>query len=241
MIVVYASTRNWYKHLPTAIGSLLVHNPDAFVYIIAEDDQIECIKRKRNIKIINKNNFPNFIDLTHPNANTHWTVFSLMRCFLTKMINEDKIIWLDVDTIVTDSLDELWEMDMTNYAVAGWREQPKNWQHIKSEMTKSEYINSGVMVMNLKFIREHGFDDKFISYLSGKRLKNPDQDAINSVCNGYIRYFCAEYNYGVINSDIEKRLTKHYKIYHMTWYKLWDNPKKGPPNLWNSYYRETLW
>ena len=38
MTVVYASDRKWYKHLPTAIGSLLVHNPNAFVYIIAEDD-----------------------------------------------------------------------------------------------------------------------------------------------------------------------------------------------------------
>ena len=45
-----------------------------------------------------------------------------MRCFLTKMIDEDKILWLDVDTIVHDSLDELWNMDMTNLAIAGWRE-----------------------------------------------------------------------------------------------------------------------
>lgn len=122
MIAVYASDRKWYKHLPTAIGSLLVHHPDAFVYIIAEDDTIECIKRKKNIKIINKNNYPNFINPNHPNANSHWTIFCLMRCFLTKMIDEDKIIWLDVDTIVMDSLDELWEMDMTNCAIAGYRE-----------------------------------------------------------------------------------------------------------------------
>ena len=38
MIVVYAADRKWYKHLPTAIGSLLTYNPDAFVYVIAEDD-----------------------------------------------------------------------------------------------------------------------------------------------------------------------------------------------------------
>ena len=38
MVVVYAANRAWYKHLPTAIDSLLTHNPNAFVYIICEDD-----------------------------------------------------------------------------------------------------------------------------------------------------------------------------------------------------------
>lgn len=50
-----------------------------------------------------------------------------MRCFLTKMIDEDKVLWLDVDTIVCDSLEELWNMDITNLAIVGWREQEKNW------------------------------------------------------------------------------------------------------------------
>lgn len=96
--------------------------------------------------------------------------------------------------------------------------------------------------MNLKFIREHHMDDQFIKYLNNNRdLKNPDQDTINIICDGYIGYIGAEYNYGVILSDREKRFTKHYKIYHMTWYKLWDDSTKGPLGLYESYYRETLW
>lgn len=242
MTVVYAANRNWYKHLPTAIGSLLMHNPDAFVYIIAEDDQIDCIKRTQNLKILNINNFPSFIDPQHPNAMSHWTIFALTRCFLTKMIDEDKILWLDVDTIVKDSLDELWNKDMTNLAIAGWCEQPQNWTHIKARKTKSKYVNSGILLMNLKFIKEKKFDDKFIEMLSKDKLRNPDQDTLNVVCDGYIGYIGAEYNFGPIITLAEKRqVGQNYKIYHMTWYKLWDPKSPGPHNLYNSYYRETLY
>ena len=43
MTVVYSSDRKFYKYLPTAINSLLIHNPDVNIYIFAEDDSIECI------------------------------------------------------------------------------------------------------------------------------------------------------------------------------------------------------
>lgn len=241
MTVVYASNRKWYPHLPTAVGSLLSHNPDAFVYIIGEDDEIPQIKRKKNIKILNINNFPDYIDKTHPNATSHWTLFALVRCFLTKMIPEDKVLWLDVDTIVLADLTELWEMDMTDAAIAGWKEEPKNWVHVRQYKKKSKYVNSGVLLMNLKFIKEQGFDDEFIKCLNGAPLKNPDQDALNIVCDGYIKYIGAEYNYGYITPKYERMWFKKVKIYHMTWYKLWDNPRSGPWGLWESYYRETLW
>ena len=242
MTVVYASNRDWYKHLPTAIGSLLYHNPDAFVYIIAEDDQIDQIQRTKNIKIININYYPSFIDPKHPNADSHWTIFALMRCFLTKIIDDDKILWLDVDTIVKAPLDELWNMDMTNLAIAGWCEPKKNWTHVCAQKSKSNYVNSGILLMNLKFIKDHGLDDKYIKYLSGGRLKNPDQDALNVVCDGYIGYLTAEYNFGPIITIAERhKYYQSYKIYHMTWYKLWNPKVPGPHHLYNEYYREILY
>jgi len=96
--------------------------------------------------------------------------------------------------------------------------------------------------MNLKFIKEKKFDDKFIEMLSKDKLRNPDQDTLNVVCDGYIGYIGAEYNFGPIITLAEKRqVGQNYKIYHMTWYKLWDPKSPGPHNLYNSYYRETLY
>lgn len=38
MVVVYTSSRNVDSYLPTALNSLFTHNPNAFVYIITEDE-----------------------------------------------------------------------------------------------------------------------------------------------------------------------------------------------------------
>ena len=157
------------------------------------------------------------------------------------MIDEDKVLWLDIDTIVLDDLSELWNMDMDGYAIAGWREEKKNWTHVRHLMHKSEYVNSGVLLMNLKFIRDKQFDDKFIKFLNGEAWRNPDQDAVNVICDGYIKYLDVIYNYGPITPQMARRCVKNIKIYHMTWYKLWDDKTKGPEGLYDSYYREILY
>ena len=96
--------------------------------------------------------------------------------------------------------------------------------------------------MNLKFIKEHGFDDQFIEMLSKKELRNPDQDTLNVICDGYIGYINTIYNFGPINTVAERRANVgKYKIYHMTWYKLWDPKSPGPHYVYNSYYREVLY
>ena len=43
MTVVYASDRNLYPYLPTAINSLFTYHPNAKVYVFAEDDIIESL------------------------------------------------------------------------------------------------------------------------------------------------------------------------------------------------------
>lgn len=141
-----------------------MYNPDAFVYIIAEDSQINCIKRTKNIQIINKNQIPSFGLEHHPNAHENKMIMS--RCWLSKILNEDKVLYLDIDTLVLGSLEDLWNTDIENYAIAAWAED-KNESLVaeyfmtpRRRMRKSKYVNSGVVLFNLKFIREHGIDDQ---------------------------------------------------------------------------------
>lgn len=76
----------------------------------------------------------------------------LSRCWLSKIIPENKILYLDIDTLVLDDLTNLWNIDMTNYALAGWPEDPNfGASAIKNILHK--YVNSGVLLMNLEFIR----------------------------------------------------------------------------------------
>lgn len=167
MIIVYCATRNIYHLLPTAIGSVLKHNEDKIkqIYVLIEDDNIEYINHPL-IKFINCNQF-DFLLRDHFNCSKRFPYMAMTRCYLTKILNEDKIIYLDVDTIVNKSLQELWDYDLENTCIAARAEN------------KNGYFNSGVLLMNLKKIRELELDKTLDYHLKTSHFQFPDQDALN--------------------------------------------------------------
>ena len=216
------------------------------MYIIAEDDKIDCIKRTSNIKIIPKKDIPKFPLIEGPNYNA--LPMQMVRCWLPKILNEDKVLYLDIDTLVLNKLDDLWNTDMTDYAIMAWPEDRvddlvMDWcQPPRKKMQYSKYINSGVVLFNLKFIREHHIDDKWFSILKTIKLPLPDQDAINLACDGYIKYLDTIYNFGNINYK-NIPLIEDVKIYHMLNYKFWDNQNSNYKYfyLWPQYYVKELY
>lgn len=245
MVVVYTTSHTVDQYLPTALNSLFIHNPDAFVYIIAEDDKIDCIKRTTNIQIIPKNAIPDFPLTTGPNCNAK--PMQMVRCWLPKILKEDKVLYLDIDTLVLGSLDNLWNMDIEDCAIAAWPEDRDanlimDWcMPPRTRMKYSKYINSGVVLFNLKFIREHNIDNKWFSILKTSKLPLPDQDAINLSCDGHIKYLDTIYNFGNINYKNTCSI-EEAKIYHMLNYKFWNNQNSNYKYfyLWPKYYTQIL-
>lgn len=246
MIVVYTSSRNVDKYLPTALNSLFIHNPDAFVYIITEDEQIDCIKRTSNIKIIPASTIPNFPLTEGPNVGRN--SMQMSRCWLPQILDEDKVLYLDIDTLVLDNLDDLWNMDMTDTAIAAWPEDREeamimDWcMPPRTRMRYSQYVNSGVVLFNLKYIREHHIDDLWFYQLKNFKLPLPDQDAINLACDGHIKYLDTIYNFGNINYKNVPKISEA-KIYHMLNYKFWDNQNSTYKYyyLWPTYRTQVLY
>lgn len=236
LTVAYASNKTLYPYLPMAINSLLKHNPKANVIVYCEDDEIETIQHPQ-VTIININTIPKFVPDGAPNAMTHFTKFSLIRCYFTEILPLDKILWLDVDTIVLGSLEELWNTDITNVFIAGVLDVPAMKMHAqKSNIIFTKYINTGVLLMNLKKMREHHIFDKLIKLLCGPRLEYPDQDALNLVCRPFIKVIDPKYNFGTIVPTfphaIEEPVIRHY-----TYLKLWDDVNV---KIWNEYYVKNL-
>lgn len=246
MIVVYTTSKNVDKYLPTALNSLFIHNPDAFVYIIAEEDHIDCIKRTSNIKIIPKSEIPDFPLTEGPNAAA--LPMQMVRCWLPRILNEDKVLYLDIDTLVLDSLTDLWNMDISDAAIAAWPEDREDSMIMdwcmppRTRMRYSQYVNSGVVLFNLKYIREHHIDDLWFYQLKNYKLPLPDQDAINLACDGHIKYLDTIYNFGNINYKNVPNISEA-KIYHMLNYKFWDNQNSTYKYyyLWPTYRTQVLY
>lgn len=175
MIVVYAASRNLYHVLPMAYMSLLKHNPEAAVVCLIEDDELPY-DVPWNVGTVNVSG-QEWFGADCPNIKTNFTYLSLLRVCYTKLFpGVDRVLQLDVDTIVNDSLAPLWGIDMTGKYFAAVPEHLSGWKPYGS---KNKYYNAGVCLFNLDQMRKDGADDRLIEFLNRNKVPYIDQDAIN--------------------------------------------------------------
>ena len=111
-----------------------------------------------------------------------------LRLFSTQVLpfNCSKVLYIDGDIVVRKSLEELWKMDIENYAVAAVDETIKaNCIRHNYDVTLG-YFNSGFMLINLSFWRENSVAEKAIDYMKRfpERIKSWDQAALNGILYG---------------------------------------------------------
>lgn len=121
-------------------------------------------------------------------------------CFLHEMLpeNVDKALMLETDMIVNGSLGDLYDTNIDDYYIAATDDMQSRWYKKKLGMSeKSVYFNSGVMLLNLKKIREQRMTDKICRIISsGKFLCAFDvQDELNAIFEGKIKVIPPKYNF----------------------------------------------
>ena len=132
----------------------------------------------------------------------HTTVSTMDRCLLPEMISaKNKVVYLDVDILVRADLAEIYDIDLTNHFVAGKLSNLKTWSlvvklatrgslHLEPEaawnlrrMLHGEHnlyqtsFNAGMVVMNLKMMREKNFSGHAMNLISNCFFN--DQDVLN--------------------------------------------------------------
>lgn len=116
----------------------------------------------------------------------HLSIAAYSRLFLGDILSKDidKVLYLDCDMIITKDLSELWSINIENYSVAGVIDlnvsEPKTFEYLGYSST-FQYINSGMLLINLKYWREHDLIKVFLDYYIEKhdKLIFHDQDIIN--------------------------------------------------------------
>ena len=129
------------------------------------------------------------------------------RILAAKLLPEsvDRILYLDPDLVIINSIDELYNMNLGDKYFAGATHIGKQ-LNIINEMrlsmpAESEYINSGVLLMNIKLLRKEQDEKEVFDYIKENSLKLflPDQDVINALYGDKIVIIDAEkYNMGEV-------------------------------------------
>lgn len=234
MIIGMSSTRTWYKYLLINIYAILCNNNVEKIYLFIEDDyidELEILKKKFKTEFICKNLdnniFNKYVTENCPNTNenTRFSRCTLSRLFFPKEIEEEKILYIDVDALVISDISELWNINLDNMYVAGTIDtntMKKGGLYLKYIDSNDPYINAGVLLMNLDLIRKDGIDNVFLDKLNNERYLYSDQDIINSSCKNHIHIFDPEFNSSTCTKlldDKSKIKIMHYITRKVDWVK----------------------
>lgn len=109
-----------------------------------------------------------------PNNVDRFTPYALLRIFADYYDLPEKIIYLDVDTVINNDIAELYNIDIKDYEVGVVRDV-----FIFGQQLKKTYFNSGMMLMNMKKIKETGYLEKTRQLCQTKKMLFLDQTALN--------------------------------------------------------------
>lgn len=172
MNIVYAMTRNVYHMILPSLRSLAETNPAAKVFILTEDDELpfELPIKAEVINVTDQKWFPE----DSVNYNNLFTYINLLKVVYPSILKVEKVIHLDIDTIICDDLTPLWKTNITGKWYAACPEYLGSYKPFGDP-----YYNMGVALINLKQMRKDKASEPMVEYLNAVRQPWADQDAWN--------------------------------------------------------------
>lgn len=149
-------------------------------YTCITDEQIEFLNKV--VKTKKEDNEVIKIDITNlyekefgncKNEAAYCTPYTLLRLLADLVPNmPDKILYLDIDMMAGDDISKLYNIDVSEYEYAAVREK------YGSIFIWPDYINAGMLLLNMKKIKETGLLEKARELIKTKKMLFADQDAI---------------------------------------------------------------
>ena len=226
---VYSGTRNLYPAMVTAAKSLIVNSDVEKIYFLIEDDEFpewlpDMIK---TVNVIAQCYFPK----DGANYRTHFTYMSLLRVCYTKLFPDlDKVLQLDVDTLVVGDISDLWDVNLDGQWYAAVEEKLSTYKPYGKK-----YFNIGVALFNLDQIRKERADDQAIEFLNKTQVPYIDQDAWNRFWRRAVE-LPTRYNETCVTG-----YTEEPAIIHFAGFKDWQTSPKAPRREYLKRYREMTW
>lgn len=258
--VVFVINKDWLPYCAITLSSLLKYVSPNYNYDIiichqgisdALMDVLKDIKLPQNVRIQTKDLKPCFEKM---NSSTPlWELkndrkIKWAKVFLPQLLGHySKVIYLDADLLMKCDVAELWHMDLEGKAVAGAVDMAA--QHLDSNKKEymdavfhqtdiDDYINLGVMVMDLDALRRMEFTEQAIDLIANLPQKVWNlYDIFNVVLHENIKLLPIAYNcqYGFLSKGknlypyfkdelylpFQKALQDGGKIVHFTAIKPW--------------------
>lgn len=256
MNVLITVSQNYCRYMLAMLKSLFKHNKCSItVYLLYSRIDDKTLAKAREY-IENNGNIFEPISVgeevfSNAPVNMYFTKEMYYRLLASKMLPEsvDRVLYMDPDILVRGSVEEFYNLPFDDNMLIAMADPPQimnpknpdprpHWQRLGLD-ENAVYINSGVLLMNIKLMRERNFDvSEIFDVINAKSndLIYPDQDAINVYFHNSMKIWKSLYNYnpGLQTNEVVKwGLSKKYRrrenpiIVHFV----------GPIKPWSVHYR----
>lgn len=223
MNIVLASDNNFVQHCAVTMLSVLKHNKGVHFFLLTEGLSTEnssyltelVFSHSGQLQIIE---VPSEVVQKFPlpkTASAHISIATYYRLFITTLLGADieKAIYLDCDMVILGGLEDLWNTDLSHYTIGavyqnlGWSDYNQSWSRLNIPREEG-YFNAGMLLLNLKCLREMNFEEKAIQYIKENynRIISHDQDVLNSLLYDKTLPLSPKWNYLslFLNRNIQK-------------------------------------
>ena len=153
-----------------------------------------------------------FEDYKNIKTHSYITLPAYYRLKIASLLPEvDRIIYFDCDIVINNSLKSLFKINLGSNPFGGVRD-------INKRMLKKNpgYINSGMLVMDLKNMREQNVEEELFTWTKEHfdTIKTGDQEIINEALKGRIKIIDDEWNVQSSNFTNRSSYTNNPKVIH---------------------------
>lgn len=219
--VVFAADDNYAPYLATLMMSIIENgNPECFYDFITLETRISD-ESKRRIRAMVEPYKNVSVRFYNPSAlfqgnrfhlSLYYSEETYYRLFIQTIFQHyEKILYVDVDTVVRKDIAELYKTDVTGYLFAAavsactpqflhnnYRLCGVVWaDYLKDTLGMAdpyEYFQAGVLVINIPEITAFDLQQKALDKLGEVTPRFVDQDILNSVCQGRFKRFSLQWN-----------------------------------------------
>ena len=239
--IFYACDDAFVKYTIVSLSSMIKNASKEYkykVYVLHNDISDEM--KQKTLELANDNfeiifvsvekylkKFTKKLPLRH-----YYSMTTYYRLFIAEMFPEyDKAIYIDSDTIVLGDISRLYATDVSNHLIAGCKEQAMEQVDVYGTyvekvigISRHEFFNAGIMLINCDKFRTQKILDKFVFYLGiYDFIVTQDEDYLNLVCKDQVLWLDQKWNTELAagleyNYDVKTANILHYIMVNKPWH-----------------------
>ena len=224
--IVYASDDEFAEILGVSLTSLYENNKDMEqIHVYALDSKISE-ENKKKLSSVSR---------TYGRSDIQWipakdiseelnmdvvvdrgSLSQYARLFVSSVLPADleRVLYLDCDIVINQSLDELWNLDMHGKTIAALKDAFSKWYRANIDLKPTDIMfNSGVMLIDLKRWKDQKIEKRLMKFIASKngRIQQGDQGALNAVLSHDTYCFEPRFNSVTIYYDFSYKEMMVYR------------------------------